>query len=136
LGANIDATLSTYHLDALLAPTDSPAWTTDLVLSDHFLFASSGFAGPPGYPIINVPAAKVLGLSAPGPSDPGLPMGISFIGTAFSEPTLITLASGFEAVTHARFQPTFVGDATTVNTAGTTLARPSKAVPKNPPHHM
>ena len=136
LGVNIDAALSTHHLDALLAPTDSPAWTTDLVLADHFLFASSGFAGAPGFPIINVPAAKVLGLSAPGPNDPGLPMGISFIGTAFSERTLITLASGFEAVTHARFQPTFVGDATTANTAGTTLARPSKAVPKIPPHHM
>jgi amidase len=135
LGANIDSALSTYHLDALLAPTDSPAWTTDLVLSDHFLFASSGFAGPPGYPIINVPASKVLGLSAPGPNDPGLPMGISFIGTAFSEPTLIKLASGFEAATHARFQPTFVGNATNANTAGTTLVRPSKAVPKLP-HHM
>lgn len=138
LGANIDSTLSANNLDALVAPTDSPAWTTDLVLSDHFLFASSGFAGPPGYPIINVPAAKVLGLAAPGPNDPGLPLGISFIGTAFSEPTLIRLASGFEAVTQVRahLQPTFVGDITKTNTAGTTLVRPPRTTAKKPPHHM
>jgi len=97
-----------------VAPTDSPAWTTDLLLSDHFLFASSGLAGGPGYPSINVPAANVL----------GLPMGISFLGTAFSEPTLIKLASGFEAATHARFPPTFTGNVTTPNTAGTTLTPP------------
>ncbi|HKD92582.1 MAG TPA: amidase family protein [Terriglobales bacterium] len=136
LGVNIDNALSTYHLDSLVAPTDSPAWTTDLVLSDHFTFASSGIAGSPGYPIINVPAAKVLGLAPPGPNDTGLPMGISFIGTAFSEPTLITLASGFEGVTHVRFQPTFVGDITKMFTAGTTLVRPPKTVPKKPPHRM
>src|SRR5262249_50993254 len=94
----IDAALTTFHLDAIVAPTDSPGWTTDLILSDHFIFASSGLAGGPGYPIINVPAGDVL----------GMPMGISFIGTAFSERTLIKLASGFEAVTQARFQPTFI----------------------------
>ena len=127
LGANIDSALSTFHLDAIVAPTDSPAWTTDLLLSDHFLFASSGLAGPPGYPIINVPAANVL----------GLPMGVSFIGTAFSEPTLIKLASGFEAATHARFMPTFTGDVTKANTSGTTLVHPPKtSVPKKAPHHM
>src|SRR5438067_1491097 len=110
----IDAALKQFNLDAIVAPTDSPGWTTDLILSDHFLFASSGLAGGPGYPIINVPAANVL----------GMPMGISFIGTAFSEPTLIRLASGFEAKTHARFQPTFTGNVTTPNTAGTTLTQP------------
>ena len=110
----IDAALGQFHLDAIVAPTDSPGWTTDLILSDHFIFASSGLAGGPGYPIVNVPAANVL----------GMPMGISFLGTAFSEPTLIKLASGFEAVTHARFQPTFIGNVTTANTAGTTLVEP------------
>jgi amidase len=127
-GASLDSALSQFNLDAIVAPTDSPGWTTDLILADHFLFASSGLAGPPGYPIINVPAANVL----------GMPMGISFIGTAFSEPTLIKLASGFEAVTHGRFQPTFTGNVTTANTAGTTLVRPPKvsAPPKKPPHHM
>ncbi len=111
----IDAALSQFNLDAVVAPTDSPGWTTDLILSDHFLFASSGLAGGPGYPIVQVPAANVL----------GMPMGISFLGTAFSEPTLIKLASGFEAATLARFQPTFTGNVTTPNTAGTTLTPPA-----------
>jgi len=116
-GANgIDAALATFALDAIAAPTDSPAWTTDLLLSDHFLFASSGLAGPAGYPIVQVPAASVL----------GLPQGVSFIGTAFSEPALLRLASGFEAVTRARFEPTFSGDVTAAATAGTTLVRPKK----------
>src|SRR5438874_5598516 len=119
-GANgIDAALSQFHLDAVVAPTDSPGWTTDLIMSDHFVFASSGLAGGPGYPIVQVPAANVL----------GMPMGISFLGTAFSEPTLIKLASGFEAKTHARTQPTFTGNITTPNTDGTTLQPPKP--PKN-----
>jgi amidase len=113
----IDAALAQFNLDAVVAPTDSPAWTTDLVLSDHFLFASSGLAGGPGYPIVQVPAGKVN----------GLPIGISFLGTAFSEPTLIKLASGFEAATHARVPPTFSGNVTSDNTAGTTL-KPPKTV--------
>lgn len=111
-GVSLDSALSTYNLDAIVAPTDSPGWTTDLILADHFLFASSGLAGPPGYPIINVPSGDVL----------GMPVGVSFIGTAFSEPKLITLASGFEAQTHARFQPTFAADVTKAHTSGTFLA--------------
>jgi amidase len=109
----IDAALSQFSLDAVVAPTDTPGWTTDLLLADHFIFASSGLAGGPGYPIVQVPAGNVN----------GMPMGISFLGTAFSEPTLIRLASGFEAVTHARILPTFTGNVTTANTAGTTVTR-------------
>jgi len=130
----IDAALTQFHLDAVVAPTDTPGWTTDLILADHFIFASSGLAGGPGYPIVQVPSGSAL----------GMPVGISFLGTAFSEPTLIKLASGFEAVTHARILPTFVESLTTTNTAGTTLTRskkmkltPSKM--DNPllrPHHM
>ena len=93
----VDLALSKFNLDAVVAPTDGPAWTTDLINSDHFIFASSGLAAAPGYPIVQVPAGMVL----------GVPVGISFIGTAFSEPTLIRLASGFEAATHARTVPTF-----------------------------
>jgi amidase len=124
----IDAALAQFNLDAVVAPTDSPAWTTDLILADHFLFASSGLAGGPGYPIVQVPAALVN----------GMPMGISFLGTAFSEPTLIKLASGFEAATHARAPPTFSGDITSAHTAGTTLRRPRGVRPnKNVrPHRM
>ena len=127
-GASLDSALSQHNLDAIVAPTDSPGWTTDLILSDHFIFASSGLAGPPGYPIINVPAANVL----------GMPMGISFIGTGFSESKLITLASGFEAVTHGRFVPTFTGNVTTANTSGTTLVHPPRVSEptKKVPHHM
>ncbi len=117
-GVSLDAALSQFQLDAIVAPTDSPAWTTDLILSDHFLFASSGLAGGPGYPIVQVPSGNVL----------GMPVGISFFGTAFSEPTLIKLASGFESATHARIQPTFTGNVTTANTNGTTLT--PKPAPK------
>jgi amidase len=124
----IDLALSQFNLDAVVAPTDSPGWTTDLILSDHFIFASSGLAGGPGYPIVQVPAATVL----------GMPMGISFLGTAFSEPTLIRLASGFEAATHARFEPTFSGNVTTANTAGTTLTppKPPRKDTGKRPHRM
>jgi amidase len=128
-GANgIDAALSRFSLDAVVAPTDSPGWTTDLIMADHFVFASSGLAGGPGYPIVQVPAANVL----------GMPMGISFLGTAFSEPMLIRLASGFEARTHARTQPTFIGNITTPNTSGTTLQppKPSKKVKDVRPHRI
>jgi amidase len=125
-GVSFDLALQTYNLNAIVAPTDSPGWTSDLILSDHFLFASSGLAGPPGYPIINVPSGDVL----------GMPVGVSFIGTAFSEGTLIMLASGFEAVTHARFEPTFTEDVTTAHTSGTLLSHPSNLnVPPKKQHH-
>jgi amidase len=121
-GASLDAVLADFKLDAIVAPTDSPGWTTDLILGDHFPFASSGLAGAPGYPIIQVPAGDVL----------GMPVGISFIGTAFSEPTLIKLASGFEAATHARSQPTFARDITKTHTSGTSLVHPPD---EDSPHH-
>ena len=88
----IDLAISTYKLDAVVAPTDNPAWSTDLLYGDHFVFGSSGLGAPGGYPYVQVPAANVF----------GIPFGLSFFGTAFSEPKLITLASGFEAVTHER----------------------------------
>ncbi len=98
-GANgIDAVLAANNLDALIMPTDSPAWTTDLVLGDHFVFGTSSPAAIAGYPIINVPMGNIF----------GLPVGMSFVGTAFSEPKLITLASGFEATTKARIAPQFL----------------------------
>jgi amidase len=124
-GVSLDSALETYNLKSIVAPTDSPAWTTDLILSDHFLFASSGLAGPPGYPIINVPSGDVL----------GMPVGVSFIGTAFSEGTLIMLASGFETVTHARFLPTFTPDVTTAHTSGTFHAHRSNLNALPSKHH-
>ncbi len=92
--SGIDAALAQFHLDAVIAPTDNPAWSTDLLYGDHFVFGSSGLGAPGGYPYVQVPAAQVF----------GIPFGITFFGTAFSEPKLITLASGFEAVTQARLK--------------------------------
>jgi len=94
----IDAALSRFNLDALVAPTDSVPWKIDVLDGDHFLGGSSTPTSLAGYPAINVPA----GLSF------GLPIGITFMGTAFSEPKLIRLASGFEAVTRARRPPQFI----------------------------
>jgi len=102
----IDLALSTFHLDAVIAPTDNPAWSTDLLYGDHFVFGSSGLGAPGGYPYVQVPAANVF----------GIPFGLTFFGTAFSEPTLIALASGFEAVRNERarnlpqFTPTIPDD--------------------------
>src|SRR5437773_1625747 len=94
----IDAALAKDNLDALIAPTGSPAWPTDLVNGDHFTGASSSPAAIAGYPVINVPAGMAF----------GLPVGISFMGTGFGAPKLINIASGFEAATQARVKPKFV----------------------------
>jgi amidase len=94
----IDMLLAQNNLDAIVAPTDNPPWPTDLINGDHFVIGSSSPCAIVGYPIINVPS----GLSF------GVPVGISFMGTAFSEPKLIKLASGFEATTHQRQKPQFL----------------------------
>jgi amidase len=120
VGVNgIDAAIKQFHLDAVVSATDNPAWTTDLLYGDHFIFGTSGLAAAPGYPIVQVPAGIV----------DGVPLGISFFGTAFSEPTLIKLASGFEAVTQARANnlPTFAGYTPFNNIQGTTPAKPKGA---------
>jgi amidase len=93
----IDAVLSANNLDAIIAPTGQPAWPIDLVNGDHFLGASSSPAAIAGYPLITVPAGD----------SHGLPVGLTFMGTAFGEGTLIKVASGFEAATHARTKPRF-----------------------------
>jgi len=112
----IDAALSQFHLDAVVTATDNPPWATDLIFGDHFIFGSSSLAAAEGYPIVQVPAAMVF----------GAPMGISFFGTAFSEPTLIKLASGFEAFTQVRAHnlPTFAPTVPFDHIAGTTLMPP------------
>ena len=115
MGVNgIDLAMSQFDLDAVVAPTEPPAWTTDLITADHFLFGSSFLAAPPGYPILHVPSGDVL----------GMPVGISFFGSAFSEPTLIKLASGFEAVTRARRPPTFAPTLPADHLAGVPLGPP------------
>ncbi|HYY68856.1 MAG TPA: amidase [Terriglobales bacterium] len=121
----IDLAISKFGLDAVVSATDNPAWPTDLLYGDRFFFGTSSMAAAPGYPIVQVPATMVF----------GLPLGISFFGTAFSEPTLIKLASGFEAATQVRAHnlPTFAATAPSSNIQGTTVARPiPRAIPPAP----
>jgi amidase len=94
----IDALMSKFQLDAIVAPTGGPAWLTDLVNGDHVAGGSSNAAAVAGYPNINVTAGFIS----------GLPVGISFFGRAWSEPTLIKLAYAFEQTTKARQSPRFL----------------------------
>ena len=94
----IDAALAKDHLGVLVAPTMGPAWTTDLVNGDHFLGGGvSTLPAVAGYPHITVPMGAVE----------GLPVGLSFVGAAWSEGKLISYAYAFEQATHARRSPEF-----------------------------
>jgi amidase len=112
----IDAALAQFHLDAVVSATDNPAWATDLLYGDHFIYGTSSLAAAEGYPIVQVPAGMAF----------GIPLGVSFFGTAFSEPKLITLASGFEAVTQVRANnlPTFAQTVPFDHIQGTKLKPP------------
>ncbi|HTV78004.1 MAG TPA: amidase [Steroidobacteraceae bacterium] len=92
----IDAALAHDHLDALVAPTASPTFVNDLVNGDHIV--GGGITAPPaiaGYPHITVPMGAVR----------GLPVGLSIVGPAFSEPKLIAMAFAYEQASHARRPP-------------------------------
>ena len=97
----IDAVMDTHNLDALVAPTGGPAWVTDLVHGDHSYAGSSSAAAVAGYPNITVPAGYIH----------GLPVGLSFFGRAWSEPTLLKLAYAFEQATEWRRAPEFKPEA-------------------------
>jgi amidase len=94
----IDLAMKSHKLDALVAPTGGPAWVTDLVNGDHFTGSSSTLAAVAGYPTVTVPAGFVF----------GLPVGISFIGSAWSEARLLRLAYAFEQQSHSRRPPRFL----------------------------
>jgi amidase len=94
----IDSILRLHSLDALVAPTGSPAWPIDVVLGDHFMGSASTPAAVAGYPHITVPMGQVA----------GLPVGLSFFGTAWSEARLIALAHAYEQATGHRRPPQFV----------------------------
>jgi amidase len=94
----IDLVMTHFKLDALFCPTGAPAWLTDLVDGDHDTGGSSTIAAVAGYPHITVPAGFVF----------GMPVGVSFIGRAWSEPKLFTLAYAFEQATKKRAAPKFL----------------------------
>ncbi len=93
----LDAVLGQHRLDAILGPSGGPAWVTDLVHGDGFSVGSSGAAAVAGYPNVTVPAGHVH----------GLPVGVSFFGAAWSEPTLIRIAWAFEQAAPHRRPPRF-----------------------------
>ena len=94
----IDFVMDKFKLDALVAPSAGPAWLTDLINGDHAAGNSSSAAAVAGYPNINVTAGYLW----------GLPVGISFFGCAWSEPTLLKIAYSFEQLTKARQKPRFL----------------------------
>ncbi len=99
----IDAVFAKHQLDAIIAPSDAPAWKIDRINGDHYLMggkASYSPAAVSGYPNITVPAGYVH----------HLPIGISFTGTAYSEPRLLGLAYAFEQLTQFRKAPDFRKD--------------------------
>jgi amidase len=94
----IDAALQAHDLDALVAPTNAPAFTIDQINGNRGLGGSSTPAALAGYPLVTVPAGYVF----------GLPVNITFMGTAFSEPTLIRLAYAFEQQARVWQPPRFL----------------------------
>jgi amidase len=94
----LDPLLADNRLDAIVAPTTGPAWTTDAVNGDHYAGSATTLPAVAGYPHVTVP----MGVAS------GLPVGLSFIGPAWTESRLIALAYAYEQATLARTSPTYV----------------------------
>ncbi len=94
----IDKVMDDNKLDAIIAPTGSPAWKTDLILGDHFVGGSSSLAAISGYPAITVPMGFIE----------NMPVGITFFGRAWSEPLLLEIAFGYEQGTKHRKAPGYL----------------------------
>ncbi len=94
----IDKVMNANKLDAIMAPTGSPAWKTDLMLGDHFVGGSSSLAAISGYPAITVPMGFI----------DGLPVGITFFGKAWNEPLLLEIAYSYEQGTKHRKAPKYI----------------------------
>jgi amidase len=94
----IDAVMAKHKLDAIILPSNAPAWTTDLLNGDHFTGGNTTFAAVAGYPSITVP----MGLVG------ALPVGLSFVGSAWEEGKLIKLAYAFEQATRLRREPKYL----------------------------
>ena len=91
----IDAVMAAHRLDAIICPSNQPAWPTDPLNGDHFTGGNTSFAAVAGYPSITVPVGYGF----------GLPVGMSFVGKAWSEPTLLRLAYAYEQATRYRRAP-------------------------------
>jgi amidase len=94
----LDRILGNYKLDALVMPTDEPAWRVDVVKGDNDSSNTSFLPAVAGYPHLTVPMGYIR----------ELPVGISFIGRAWSEARLLMLGAAFEAATHARHAPKYI----------------------------
>ena len=94
----IDATLARHRLDAIVLPSNQPAWPTDYLNGDHFKGGDTTFAAVAGYPSVTVPMGLVH----------GLPVGLSFVGTAWHEGALLKYAYAFEQATNARRSPKYL----------------------------
>ncbi len=94
----IDLIMDQFDLDAIISPTGSPAWKTDLINGDNYHLSTSVYAALSGYPNINVPMGFVK----------ELPVGLSFFGKAWTEHILIELAYSFEQGTKHRRKPKFL----------------------------
>jgi len=106
----IDLIIQNNKLDALIAPTGGPAWLTDYINGDHFTGGYSSASAVAGYAHITVPAGFIS----------GLPIGLSFFASAYSEPTLIKLAYSFEQATKARHAPEFLPSVKTASFGSST----------------
>ena len=94
----IDAVMTAHRLDAIVCPSNQPAWTTDLLNGDHFTGGNTSFAAVAGYPSVTVPMGFVH----------ELPVGLSFVGRAWSEGALVKYAYAFELQTKARRAPRYL----------------------------
>jgi amidase len=97
-GDGIDRVMIDHKLDAMVAPTDAPAWQTDYILGDHSVAVTSTPAAVAGYPHVTVPAGQIY----------GLPVGLSFFGSPRTEVKLIRYAYAFEQGTNARKPPQYL----------------------------
>jgi amidase len=91
----LDTVFREHRLDAIVAPTGAPAWLTDHVNGDHYLGGNTSAAAVAGYPTVTVPMGMIS----------GLPVGISFIGPAWNDASLIGFAYVFERETGHRRAP-------------------------------
>ena len=94
----IDAVMEEHELDAIIAPTNSPAWPIDFVAGDNYSISSSRLGAVSGYPAVTLPAGNVH----------GLPVGVTMFGRPWSEPQLIGYAYALEQATRSLLRPGLV----------------------------